>query len=206
MATIRSAQPQTHALPLTVLIGASAGGVEALNRILPQLPADYPAAVVVVLHQPSEGPSLLVEVFSPRVRLLTKEADEKEPLVAGVIYFAPPGYHLLIETDGTLALSVDDPVLFCRPAIDVLFDSAAQALGSKAIGVVLTGANEDGAAGLARVQQAGGSAVVQDPADALVATMPEAALAAVPTAQILTATAIGQWLATLQPGGRHGAQ
>lgn len=206
MATIRSATPITSSLPLTVLIGASAGGIEALNRILPALPADYPAAVVVVLHQPSEGPSLLVDVFGPRVRLLTKEADEKEPLVAGVLYFAPPGYHLLIETDGTLALSVDEPVLFCRPAIDVLFDSAAQSLGDRAIGVVLTGANDDGAEGLLRISSCGGQSIVQDPQDALVATMPEAAIKAVPAAKILSATAIGQWLATLQPGGRYGAQ
>ena len=206
MATIRTPQPAPSSLPYAVLIGASAGGVEALNRILPALPANYPAAVVVVLHQPAEGPSLLVEVFSPRVKLLTKEADEKEPLVAGVLYFAPPGYHLLIENDGTLALSVDEPVLFCRPAIDVLFESAAQALGAHATGVVLTGANEDGAEGLHRMALCGGYTIVQDPADAQMATMPGAALAAVPTARVLTATAIGQWLATLQPGGRYGAQ
>jgi two-component system chemotaxis response regulator CheB len=134
-----------------VVIGTSAGGVEALSVILPALPATF--------------------------RLPVREADDKEPIEAGTVYFAPPDYHLLIEKDGTVALSNDGLVNFSRPSIDVLFESAAEVYGARLLGVILTGANSDGADGLAAVRGAGGFAVVQDPAEAQAAVMTEAALA-----------------------------
>ena len=159
-----------------VVIGTSAGGVEALSVILPALPATFRPPVFVVLHLPRERPSLLAEIFQPRCALPVREADDKEPIEAGTVYFAPPDYHLLIEKDGTVALSNDGLVNFSRPSIDVLFESAAEVYGARLLGVILTGANSDGADGLAAVRGAGGFAVVQDPAEAQAAVMTEAAL------------------------------
>ncbi len=162
-------------LPL-VVIGASAGGIEALNRIVPALPVDLAAAVIAVVHLPADRPSLLPSLYASRTRLEVKEADDKEPLRPGTIYFAPPGYHVLVERDLTLSLSIDPPVHFCRPSIDVLFESAADALGARVVGVLLSGANEDGAAGLEKIAIAGGATLVQDPGEASSATMPRAAI------------------------------
>ncbi|MCH2496735.1 MAG: chemotaxis protein CheB [Erythrobacter sp.] len=165
-----------------VVIGASAGGVQALSHVLPDLPADFPAPVLVVVHIPPRKDNALVDLFARKCRLKVKEAEDKEPLAPGTIYFAPPDYHLLVETAETLALSSDEAVNHSRPAIDVLFETAADAFGSALAALVLTGANHDGAQGLKAVCETGGRAFVQDPATAEVATMPEAALAACPAA------------------------
>ncbi|TJZ72028.1 chemotaxis protein CheB [Chitiniphilus eburneus] len=162
-----------------LVIGASAGGIDALMHVLPALPADCPIPVVVVVHLPENQPSLLPEVFGPRVDLEVKEADEKEPVEPGTIYFAPPGYHLLIERDRTFSLSVEAPVHYSRPAIDILFETAAAAYGPTLAAMLLTGANEDGAAGLAHVARLGGTVLIQDPDEARIATMPLAGLRAV---------------------------
>jgi two-component system, chemotaxis family, protein-glutamate methylesterase/glutaminase len=171
-----------------IAIGASMGGVEALGRILPALAATAQVAVFVVLHLPRDRPSLLVEIYKPVCALRVCEAEDKAPVRPGTIYFAPPDYHLLVdrgrpfdpmqalrEQAPSLLLSVDDPVLFARPSIDVLFESAADVYGERLLGIILTGANADGANGLKAIHDAGGITVVQDSEDALAALMPEAA-------------------------------
>ncbi len=162
----------------TVAIGASAGGIDALLTLLGDLQAPFRGSVVVVLHLPSDHESRLAEVFTRRLGLPVEEAQSGAPVTSGGIYFAPPGYHLLVEADRTFSLSCDAPVLFSRPSIDVLFESCADAYGSKLAGFVLTGANHDGAAGLARIKEAGGLTAVQDPAEAVHDTMPRGAIAA----------------------------
>ena len=168
-----------------VVIGASAGGVQALSHVLPALPADFPVPIMVVVHIPPRRDNALVDLFARKCRLAVKEAEDKEPIASGTIYFAPPDYHLLVETSGTFALSSDEAVNHSRPAIDVLFESAADAFGPGLVGIVMTGANQDGAQGLRALCDAGGQGIVQAPATAEVATMPEAALAACPGARAM---------------------
>lgn len=160
-----------------MVIGGSSGALEALAVLLPALPADTRLPIAIVIHVPPTQPSRLPDVLGARTRLPVREADDKEPLVPGTVYVAPPNYHLLIERGGTFALAADELVHFSRPAIDVLFESAADAYGARVAGVVLSGANADGADGLAAVKRAGGLAIVQAPADAVARTMPEAAVA-----------------------------
>jgi two-component system, chemotaxis family, protein-glutamate methylesterase/glutaminase len=146
-----------------VAIGASAGGVQALSVLLPALPAKAAVAVFIVLHLPRDRQSILAEVFSRKCLLDVREAQDKEPVIAGTVYFAPANYHLLLDHGPQLALSVDDLVHHSRPSIDVLFESAAEVYGNRLLGIILTGANEDGAQGLAAVHDAGGLTVVQTP-------------------------------------------
>lgn len=162
-----------------VVIGVSAGGFQALPVVLSPLPADFPAAVVVVQHVgPSGDQVFFVEHLGRLIQMKVREAMEREPVAAGTIYIAPAGYHLLIEDERTFSLSSEARVNYSRPAIDVLFESAARAYGARLIGVILTGANDDGAAGLKAVQTRGGLTVVQDPATAESAVMPAAAAVA----------------------------
>jgi two-component system chemotaxis response regulator CheB len=169
-----------------IAIGASAGGVQALLRILPLLPVDFPLPVLIVVHVPPDRDNALVSLFEGRCRLTVKEAEDKEHVTPGVVYFAPSDYHLLVESDGTLALSSDEPVNHSRPAIDVLLETGADALGSGLTAIILTGANHDGALGLAAVAFKGGEAIVEDPKSADVPTMPTAALAACPSAAAMS--------------------
>lgn len=158
-----------------LVIGASAGGIAALLAILPGLTAPrFP--VVVVLHMPEQRESRLAEVFGTRLAMPVRQADDKAPLDNGVLYFAPPGYHLSIETERCFSLSQEDPVHFSRPSIDVLMASAADAYGAGLAGMLLTGASADGADGLAQIGRAGGLTVVQDPRDADIPTMPASAI------------------------------
>ncbi|HTV94636.1 MAG TPA: chemotaxis protein CheB [Steroidobacteraceae bacterium] len=180
-----------------VVIGASAGGVLALSTLLPALPAQTKAAVFVVLHLPRDRPSLLVEVFSHKCALEVREAQDKEPVAPGAIYFAPPDYHLLLEEGPHLALSADDLVHHSRPSIDVLFESAADVYRRRLIGIILSGANEDGAAGLAAVHDAGGITVVQAPDTAQSSLMILAALQLRPPDLVLTLDQIAQLLRDL---------
>lgn len=180
-----------------VAIGASAGAVQALQAILPRLPADYPLPVLVVVHVPPDRANMLVPLLQAKCEMAVREAEDKEPVVPGVIYFAPSDYHLLVETDGSLALSTDEWVNFSRPSIDVLFESAADAYGSALAGVILTGANHDGAAGLKAVVDAGGVAIVEQPAGAYASAMPEAALKACPSAMTMNLDAIALYLSSL---------
>ena len=179
-----------------VVIGASAGAVGALMQILPTLPGDYPLPVVIVVHVPPTASITLASVFTAHCAIQTKEAEDKEPIRAGVVYFAPPNYHLLVEPDFRLSLSSDDPVFFSRPSIDVLFESAADAYGDSLAGIVLTGANSDGAKGLRAVVDAGGLAFVQTPTSAEAAAMPQAALDACPAARALSLSEISTFLKT----------
>lgn len=159
-----------------VVVGASAGAVEALTVLLPPLPRDFPVSVVVLVHVPNHVPSLLVELFAARCALPVREPVDKEPVGAGTIWFAPPNYHLLIERDRSFALSIDAPVNFSRPSIDVLFESAADAYGPSLLAMVLTGASRDGAAGALRVRRSGGLVAVQDPSTAEAPMLPSIAL------------------------------
>lgn len=181
-----------------VVIGTSAGGVEALSRLLPALPRGAPVAVFVVLHLPRERPSLLVDIFAPKCDMAVREAADKEPVEAGTIYFAPPDYHLLIDAGPQLALSSDELVNFSRPAIDVLFESAADEYGERLLGIVLTGGNQDGAAGLQAIRAAGGMSIVQQPDTAQVPYMPELALQQGEVDYVLTLEQIAALLGTLQ--------
>jgi two-component system chemotaxis response regulator CheB len=176
----------TNSSARAIVVGASAGALEALSVILPALPANYRLPVLIVVHVPPDKKIVLVELFRHKCRIAVHEAEDKEPIQSGNIYFAPADYHLLVEKDGSVSLSSDEPVLYSRPAIDVLFESAADAYGPDLIGIVLTGANEDGANGIRAIVAAGGTAIVQSPEGAFASAMPRAALAACPTADVLS--------------------
>jgi two-component system chemotaxis response regulator CheB len=184
-----------------VVIGASAGALEALSVILPGLPADYRLPVLVVVHVPPDKKSILAGLFQAKCRVQVREAEDKEPICPGTVYFAPPDYHLLVEADKSLSLSTDQPVLYSRPSLDVLFETAADAYGSALIAIVLTGANEDGAQGLRAVGEAGGRTIVQAPKGAYASAMPEAAIGLCPTAQVLSLDEIASYLQTIGKSG-----
>ncbi|HEV2610714.1 MAG TPA: chemotaxis protein CheB [Noviherbaspirillum sp.] len=169
-----------------LVIGASAGGVEAIGVLLEALPDGFAAAVAIVLHVPANRPSLLVDIFSRRTRLQVKEVEDKEPAMTGTVYVAAPDYHMLVEPSRLFSLSCDEPVHFSRPSIDVLFESAALAYRDRLLAIVLTGASADGADGLATVCRHGGQAWVQDPDEAQARTMPLAAIARSGTDQVLS--------------------
>lgn len=187
-----------------IVIGGSAGSIEALSGLLPVLPADFTLPIVVVIHLPSGKPSYLTSVLEARCRLPVKEAEDKEPLAPGTLYVAAPDYHLLIERSRCFALSVDDPVHFSRPSIDVLFETAAGAFGSTLVGVLLTGANEDGARGMARIKAGGGITIVQSPDTCSVATMPEAAMRMTTVDHVSPPADIGALLVQLEAHRRGG--
>jgi len=160
-----------------VVLGASAGGIDALGTLLHELPASWKLPMAVVLHLPEDHESHLAQIFAQRLPIAVHEAADKMPLAAGSLYFAPPGYHLSIERERTFSLSCEPPVLFSRPSIDVLMASAADAYGPALAGFLLTGANDDGAEGLLRIHLAGGLTAVQEPKEAQIPTMPQAAIA-----------------------------
>lgn len=175
-----------------VVIGASAGGVDALLALMHMLPRSFAAALLLVLHVPA-GRSTLAQLLARVCALPVKEAEDKEVLRDGQVYVAPGGYHLLVEPDRTLSLSVDEPVHFARPAIDLTFESAALAYEDQLLAIVLTGANADGAAGLAAVREQNGECWVQDPQEAASRAMPDAAIA----------TGSAQWVAPLAQIGHR---
>ncbi|MET0312425.1 MAG: chemotaxis protein CheB [Burkholderiaceae bacterium] len=160
-----------------VAVGASAGGVNALLTLFDGLPRNFRLSVIVVLHQPEDHESVLPQVFAARTGLPSLEAMDKMPVQPGTLYFAPPGYHLSVEEDRSFSLSCEPAILFSRPSIDVLMSSAADAYGPAVAGMLLTGASEDGAKGMADIGNAGGLTVVQEPKEAQMAVMPLAALA-----------------------------
>ena len=159
-----------------IVIGASAGGVDALIELLPALPSDFGAATVCILHVPADRESRLAELFATRLSLPVREAVDKAPVEAGTVYFAGAGYHLSIEHDRVFSISCEPPVHYARPAIDLLMESAADAYGAGLAGILLTGANSDGADGMRRIRQCGGLTVVQDPREAQASAMPEGAI------------------------------
>ncbi len=183
-------------------MGASAGGMDAVRRVLADLAPNEDMALVLVQHRARASDSL-ADVLQFGCAWPVAEVDDKDPVDAGRVYVAPADYHLLVEP-GYFALSTDEPVLYARPSIDVLFESVADAYGPAALGVILTGANQDGAAGLRRIVDRGGSAIVQDPASADSPTMPRAAAARVPEARVLPLSEIGEAIAAWAEG-RHEA-
>lgn len=181
-----------------IVIGGSAGAIDAISTILPALQAQTRVAVLVTLHLPREAPSLLPEIFRPRCALRTAEAQDKEPIEAGNVYFAPPDYHLLVDAGPRLALSVDEPVHFSRPSIDVLFESAADIYGERLVGMLLSGANQDGARGMAAIGAAGGLCIVQAPGSAAMTMMPQSALDLMAPHHVLSPSEISSLLTDLQ--------
>ena len=159
-----------------IVIGTSAGGLYALSSLLEALPPDYPLPVIVVQHRYKDQKELLEQILQSKCAIKIKQADEKEKIEKGVVYIAPPDYHLLIESDLTFSLSSDVLVSYSRPSIDVLFESAALAFGSQLIGVLLTGANRDGTDGLFTIKNSGGLTIAQSPAEAQFPYMPQSAI------------------------------
>ncbi|MFA7404039.1 MAG: chemotaxis protein CheB [Pelobacteraceae bacterium] len=159
-----------------VAIGVSTGGVAALKQILGALPADFPIPILVTTHITPDSDDGLAVLLDSLCAIRVKEADEQETITPGSTYLAPANYHLMVERGGTLALSIDPPVNFARPSIDVLFESAANVYGPALIGIILTGAGDDGSRGLLKIEKCGGLTVVQDPADAEMDSMPNSAL------------------------------
>ncbi len=179
-----------------VAIGTSWGGLAALTKLLGALPSDFGIPIVVVQHRGKDSEQLLVQLLQDATDLAVSEIEDKDPLNPGTVHVAPANYHVLID-DGYLSLTIEEPVRFSRPSIDVMFNSLADTYQSAAIGVVLTGANEDGARGLARIVQRGGRALVQDPKTAEIPIMPAAAIRAVPTAEVLSLDAMAPRLIEL---------
>lgn len=180
-----------------VVVGGSAGAVNAFSTVLSALPSHFSIPLAVVLHLLPHKPSYLVPVFAAQCGLIVKEAEDKETITIKTLYIAPPNYHLLVEKPGALSLSADAPEHFSRPSIDVLFESAADVFGPRLLGVLLSGANDDGANGLAHIQRQGGLTVVQSPQTATAPVMPEAALRVMKPDHVLGLLDIGPFLASL---------
>ncbi len=179
-----------------VVIGTSWGGLAALIHLLGDLPADFGLPIAVVQHRSKDSERLLPQLLQDATDLTVCEMDDKDPLTPGTVHLAPANYHALID-DGSISLTVEDPVRFSRPSIDVLFMSAADTYRAGTIGVVLTGANEDGSRGLQHIVKRGGRALVQDPKTAEIPIMPLAAIRSVPSAEVLALEAIAPRLIAL---------
>jgi two-component system chemotaxis response regulator CheB len=185
-----------------VVVGTSWGGLSALRELILGLPPTLGLPVVVVQHRHKQSDHLLTTLLQDETPLCVCEVEDKAPIVAGNVYVAPADYHLLVDR-GFFTLTTDEPVRYSRPSIDVLFESAADAYGAHTIGVVLTGANADGAAGLRRIVDRGGLAFVQEPVTAESPTMPTAALKAVPQARVLTIAGIAKAISALPAPVKH---
>jgi len=186
-----------------VAVGASLGGLEAVRTLLAGLPAAFRCAVAIVQHRHYDANGGLLELLGKSSLMPVIEPDDKEPIRAGHVYLGPPGYHLIVE-DGYFSLSLDAPVLFARPSIDVLFESVADSYGANTVAVMLTSSNEDGAAGARAVKAAGGAVVVQDPATAKAPAAPRAVLTATEVDAILPLERIAPWLVDRCGGGGDG--
>ncbi|MDM8558726.1 chemotaxis protein CheB [Candidatus Parabeggiatoa sp. HSG14] len=180
-----------------VVIGSSAGGIKALTAVLTALPKEFPLPIIIVQHLHPDSDSYLAQILGAKCELKVKQADEKETIAEGVIYIAPPNYHLLVEEDRSFSLSIEGSVNFARPSVDVLFETAIYAYRNKIIGIILTGANNDGHQGVKRIKQMGGYVIVQDPATAEADAMPRAAIAATKVDKILPLEQIGPYLLQL---------
>jgi two-component system chemotaxis response regulator CheB len=182
-----------------VVIGGSAGGIEALSVLLPALPPGLRLPVFIVLHLPRDRPSVLAEIFARKCAQPVREAEDKEEIAPGTVYFAPNNYHLLVDNGAQLSLSADEPVHHSRPSIDVLFESAVEIYNERLLGIILSGANEDGAEGLAAVHEAGGLTVVQEPQTAQASAMILSALERRPADLVLDLAGIAGLLQRLCP-------
>ncbi|GAA0368067.1 chemotaxis protein CheB [Bowmanella denitrificans] len=180
-----------------LVVGSSLGGMTALVQLLGRLPEDFFLPVVAVQHLAPSTESQLAEILNRHIALQVKEAEEKESISASTVYLAPPNYHLLVETDLTFTLTLDELVNYARPAIDVLFETAAEACGPAVIGIVMTGANSDGAKGLSHIKQKGGWTMVQEPSTAQSKAMPDAAVKTAKPDLVLPIDAITDWLLAL---------
>jgi two-component system, chemotaxis family, protein-glutamate methylesterase/glutaminase len=182
-----------------VVVGTSWGGLAALRTLVGALPDSFRMAVTLVQHRHKDSDHVLRALLQERSPLVVCEVEDKMPLEEGHIYVAPPDYHTLIEP-GHFALSTEAPVRFSRPSIDVTFNSAADAYGHRVVGIILTGANADGANGLSRISELGGLALIQDPQTAESPMMPAAAQKAVPRARVMALDRIGEYLRSLPSG------
>jgi len=180
-----------------IAVGVSSGGMEALSAIIPILPAKFTVPVAVIQHVSPYSDNYMTFHLDRISKIKVKEVDEKEKVTAGIVYTAPPNYHVLVEEDETFSLSVEERINYARPSIDVLFESAADVYGPTLVGVILTGANNDGSQGLRKVKERGGLAIVQNPETAMVGEMPRAAIAATPVDHILHLEEIGPFLAKI---------
>ncbi|MBI9108582.1 MAG: chemotaxis protein CheB [Spirochaetales bacterium] len=187
-----------------VVVGASAGGFRALSQLLSSLSENFPVPVVIVQHLSPESMNLSVAQLDRICRLEVKECDDKEPLLPGKVYIAPPNYHLLLEPDHTIGLSVDPKVNYSRPSIDVMFETAAEAYGDELAAVVLTGANNDGTMGCLKIKNFGGLVIVQDPATAEAETMPKSVIDNVGADYIIPLNEIGKLLNKLAEENPNG--
>jgi len=179
-----------------VVMGTSLGGLSALQNILGDLPPNFPAAIAIVQHRHKESGTALKALLQTYTLLPIQEVEDKDEIIPGRVYLAPPDYHLLVETDH-FALSIDQPVSYARPSIDVLFESAADTYGERVIGLILTGANQDGAQGLKKIKARGGITIVQEPSTAQSPIMPAAAIADVAVDWILGLSDISNLLVNL---------
>ena len=161
----------------TIVIGTSAGGLHALITLLEELPADYRIPVIVVQHRLKDEKDLLEEVLQQKCSIRVRQADEKESIMKGCVYVAPPDYHLLVERNMTFSLTADEKVNYARPSIDVLFETAAEVYAEKLMGIILTGANSDGRRGVEAIRRSRGFTIAQDPGEAEFPEMPKAAIA-----------------------------
>lgn len=190
--------------PELIVLGASLGGLYAVRALLERLPEEFTLPIVLAQHRRPDADSRLTEILDAACALPVIEPEDKEPLHGGKVYVAPANYHLLVARD-TLWLTVDAPVWFSRPSIDVLFESAAEAFGAATLGVVLTGSNDDGAAGARAIKRAGGTVLVQDPATCESPVASRAAMAATTVDAVLSLPEIGQRLLQLAGSRRAGA-
>lgn len=183
-----------------IVIGVSAGGLQALSILIPSLPENFAVPVLIVLHRKAERDSFLEEHLDGLSQVKVRVAKPNDILEPGKVYMAPGGYHLMVERGNILALSIDPPVCFSLPSIDVLFESAADVYQEKLIGVILTGANSDGSDGLKKIRALGGLGVVQDPETADAPTMPESAISVAGADHILPLDEIGSFLTEIIRG------
>ena len=179
-----------------VVVGTSWGGLDALREIVTALPPDYDVPMTIVQHRHRDSDAMLARILQDYTRLRVSEVEDKQPVEAGCVYIAPANYHLLVE-EGHFSLSTEAPVRYSRPSIDVSMTTAADAYGHRAVGVILTGSNADGAMGLRRIADSGGMTVIQDPTSAAAPMMPKAAMKAVPAARVFPLDRIAKFLGAL---------
>ena len=182
-----------------IVMGASAGGISALKTVLSGLGNFSKSPIIIVIHI-KETECGITHLFQKYIKIRVKEAEDKELIQSGFVYFAPPGYHLLIEEEGTFTLSMEEKVNFSRPSIDLLFETAAEAYSDQVIGILLTGANDDGARGMKRIEELGGTVIVQDPETAEYQNMPKSAIKMVPTCRVMNLDAIRAYIETVTRG------
>jgi len=180
-----------------VVIGSSAGGLNALQVLFSNLDEKFKIPVLVVQHLHPDSDDYLAQMLKSYSALKFKEAEDKEKIKKGMVYFAPANYHMLISEDQSIALNVDEKVNYCRPSIDVLFESASDIYGQHLIGIILTGSNQDGAKGMDIIKKNGGVTIVQDPLNAEVDAMPLAVIDKVKVDQILPLESIGRYLSRI---------